>query len=597
MKKILSTVISIILLLSVLPMLSCTNGEISGSTGTSEYIEITSDNTEEITDKNQDIVIASDGEDLYTLIRYIDASKEEVTSIVEFKNSLNAKFKLSFAISADWTMPSSAPPTDAPEIIIGLTCREQTLQVISQLKLGYGDCAVQICDNNKIVIVAPNYEDLQIGFDYFLNNLTAVKNYESGKEEIIYSGGDYLYKNSKDHLWKNTEGDVSLRIVYDKSAKNKKLAEDISKALKKCFDVNVEVVCETEPKDNESCEIIVGLLSDRSRFNYDYSKLNALGFEIVTSDSAILIAATTDTSMRNAVDQFISQFIRTGNIVSLNLPVDHRFVYNTFTGGDSADLVDGADTRIMSFNILSEEWDAAAVLSGRDIRVSATILNYSPDVAALQEVSEAWYPILENYLGDKYSFTRKTTTTKSKTYTTLIYNTETTDLIKEGIHIYSVGNSARLRSVVWGLFQSKSTDAQYIVFSTHWDVGSEKTSQRTVQAQEMAQLAKELSAQYGGVPVFACGDYNALESTSEYKRFLDDSGFVDAKTNAKIINRACKTYHTLFQDVSTSTYESIDHITFDEKISDRVLFYNTLINDYVIDASDHCPIYIDINTK
>jgi len=594
MKRIISLVISIILFLSVSQLTSCTN---DSATETSENTGVVSEITDEITESNQEIVIASGGEDIYTLIRYIDASKEEVTSIVEFKNSLNAKFKLSFAISADWTMPSAAPPADAPEIIIGLTCREHTLQVISQLNLGYGDCAIQICDDNKIVIVAPNYEDLHIGFDYFLNNVSTIKDDESGEEKIVYTGGNYLYECAQDHLWKDKEGEISFRIVYDKSGKNQKLAEDISKAMKKCFDITPEVICETEPEDNESYEIIVGLLSDRSRFDYDYSMLNALSYEIVTSDRSILLAATTDTSLKNAVDHFISQFIRTGNIVSLNLPVDHCFSYNTFFGGDSAALAEGADTRIMSFNILSEEWDAAAVLSGRDVRVSATILNYAPDVAALQEVSEAWYPILENYIGDKYSFTRKTTTTKSKTYTTLIYNTETTELINEGIHIYSVGNSARLRSVVWGLFRSKLTNAQYIVFSTHWDVGSEKTSQRLIQAQEMAQLAKDLSAQYGGVSVFACGDYNAAESTAEYKRFLSDSGFVDAKTNAQNINRACKTYHTLFQNANTSTYESIDHITFDEKISDKVIFYNTLIQDYVIDASDHCPIYIDIKTN
>ena len=112
----------------------------------------------------------------------------------------------------------------------------------------------------------------------------------------------------------------------------------------------------------------------------------------------------------------------------------------------------------------------------------------------------------------------------------------------------------------------------------------------------MANLATQLRNKYN-VDVFACGDYNASESTTEYKTFLSEAGFVDAKTDAKVKNRACKTYHTLFKDVSTSTYESIDHITFATETASKVLYYNTLINDYVIDASDHCPIYIDIKTK
>ena len=87
---------------------------------------------------------------------------------------------------------------------------------------------------------------------------------------------------------------------------------------------------------------------------------------------------------------------------------------------------------------------------------------------------------------------------------------------------------------------------------------------------------------------------NFSRFSEEYKTFLQESGFVDAKKSAKVINRACTTYHTLFQNVNTGKYESIDHITFMEQTAPKVLYYNTLIADYIIDASDHSPIYIDI---
>ena len=589
MKRIISLLISLIMLVSCLSLNSCKDGVDSEVTSSSEE-----SSTVETVEESKDVVIASGGEEIYSFIRYIDASKEEIDLIVDFKNVLNKKFDLSFAISADWTMPSMAPAADAPEIIVGLTSREATLGVIADVALGFGDCAVKVCANNKIVIVAPNYEDLKIGFDYFADNTSVVKNEDTGIDEVVYTGGDYLYEISSSHIWGDSAVAPEFKIVYDKAGKNKSLAESVAKAFNKAYDFKPEVICETEPKSG--FEIIVGVLSDKSRFKYDYSKLNGLGYEIVTSDDSILLAASTEGSLKSAVDTFASRFIRTGNLVSLNLPVNIAYNYNSFGGGDSAALAEGADTRIMSFNILSEEWDAAAVMSGRDIRVSATILNYLPDVAALQEVSNAWYPILQEYIGDTYSFTRKKTPSGKGTYTTLIYNKETTKLIEEGIHIYSVGNSERLRSVVWGVFESIATNERYIVFSTHWDVGAERASNRMIQAKEMAKLATEFRAKYNA-DVFACGDYNASESTSEYKTFLSESGFVDAKTNAKTIKRACKTYHTLFSDVTTSTYESIDHITFLEETSSKVLFYNTLINDYIIDASDHCPIYIDIKTQ
>lgn len=585
MKKFFSFLAWILVILLCTSFTSCDNGTEEESTVAAEST------APETAQEKIDVVIASGGEDIYTLIRFIDATRDEVDLILDFKNTLNAKLKLSFGISTDWKMPSMAPENDAPEIVIGLTDREATSEVISRLGMGYGDCAVQICDNNKIVIVAPNYEDLAIGFEYFINNLSVVNNSESGEEQVVYTGGNYFYEVSNSHLWDDISSVSEYQIVYGEDGKYKKQAEDIAKAFKKNYDISVDVVCETKPKSER--EIIVGMLSDTSRFAYDYSELNGLEYIIATSDKSILICGSNETSIINGVEEFISRFLRSGNIITMNLPVDSVLSFSSFTGGENPSLAEDADTRIMSFNILSEEWDPNAVMSGRDVRVSAAILNYSPDVAALQEVSNAWYPVLENYIGDVYDFTRKKTPSGSGTYTTLIYNTETTRLIEEGIKIYAVGNSQRLRSIVWGVFESVETKEQYIVFSTHWDAGSEKTSQRTAQAKEMAEFVKELYNKYK-LDIFACGDYNASESSTEYKTFMDNSGFVDAKKSSKVVNRACKTYHTLFQDVSTSTYDSIDHITFMPQTASKVLYYNTLICDYVLDASDHCPIYIDV---
>lgn len=586
MKKYISYALAIFMLLSCLTFASC--GETQNDKSTDSIVS----SSVEVTEEAPEVVIV-DGENvIYNLVRYIDADQSEVDLIVDFKNSLEKKYNYSFGISSDWTMPNLAPPADAPEIIIGLTSREETAAIIEKHKLGYGDFAVEVCDNNKIVFVAPNFNDLSKCFEYFLANLKTVN--ETEGERLIYTGGNYLYKISSDYLWDNAEGVPDFHIVYDKKGNNKKYAESVAKAIKKEYKIEFEVVCETEPKSDY--EIIVGVISDKSRVDFDYSKLNPLGYNIVVSDSSILIAASTDSSLDKAVDEFLKRFVRTGNLASTNLPVGTLLSYNSFGGGDSDVLAAGADTRIMSFNILSEEWDAAAVLPGRDVRVPATILNYHPDVVALQEVSNSWYPILDDYIGDTYKFVRKKTPSGKGTYTTLMYNNQTTELIEDDIHVYSVGNSERLRSIVWGLFESKVTGERYIVFSTHWDVGAEKASQRMTQAKEMAALAKRLNDKYN-VDVFACGDYNASESTNEYKTFLSDAGFVDAKTDALVKNRACKTYHTLFQNVNTDAYESIDHITFAKETASKVLYYNTLINDYVIDASDHCPIYIDIKTK
>ena len=580
MKKFIALFLVFIIVISSIAFTSCKESQ-------QEIIE-NNDTTEisETIEETADVIIASKGEPIYKIIRFIDAFQDEVDLIVGFKNQLNAAYGLNFLISADWTMPSSAPPADACEIIIGLTCREETSEVITEHNLGYGDYAIQICDNNKIIMVAPNYNDLSSCFDYFINQLST-----DTDGNLLYIGGNYICKTNDTNIFEEGFIPDALQIVYDSDGKYKKNAETISKHFKKNYGLEIKVVSETEPKAEH--EIIVGILNDKNRFKFNYSSLSGMDSIIASSDSSILICGKSDAGLSRAVESFVNMFIRSGHISSMNLPTQTVFTFNAFTGGEDPALIDGADTRIMSFNILSEEWDARAVMEGRDIRVSAVLLNYLPDVAALQEVSNKWYPILETNVGGIYKFTRTKNLHREGTYTTLIYNTQTTKLIEEGLEYYSVGNSKRLRSIVWGLFESIATGERYVVFSTHWDVGAERQWMRMTEAKEMADFCQSLYDKYK-VDIFACGDYNASESTEEYQTFIKESGFVDAKNSAKHINRACKTYHTLFESVSTSTYESIDHITFMEQTKPKVLYYNTLIAEYIIDASDHSPIYIDI---
>ena len=583
MKKLTCYFLIISTLLSLLVLSSCSNDN-NDKTENSDPGETTIIET-------KNIVLAEDGEDIYSIIRYIDASHEEVNTILEFRNTLNSKYKLSFSMGTDWSAPNNMPPEDASEIIIGITERGITSQVIEDLCLGYGDSAIQVCEHNKIVIVALNYKDLNIAFDYFMSNLSILKDTDSGKEQLIYSGGNFLFKKSDKYLWSDGGSINDYKIVYDKDGAYKKLAEKIASSIKSNCGVELELVSEITPKSDY--EIIVGSLSDPNRQIIDADIISPLEYVFATSDKSICIVGNSESTLKGAVDTFINNYIKTGSVYTLNLPCNTTISFNSFTGGESPDLIEGADTRIMSFNILSEEWDSAAVLPGRDIRVPAIILNYSPDVVALQEVSNNWYPILQEMLGSKYAFTRKKNPAGSGTYTTLMYNTEKTKLIEEGIELYSVGNSQRLRSIVWGVFESIKTGERYIVFSTHWDPHADRESQRTQQAKEMAQFVKQMDLKYH-VDIFACGDYNAKESSTAYKTFISESKFVDAKKAALTINRACTTYHTLFADVSTSTYESIDHITFSTETAKKVLYYNTLIADYVLDASDHCPIYVDV---
>ena len=210
MKKFIALFLVFIIVISSIAFTSCKKSQ-------QEIIE-NNDTTEisETIEETADVIIASKGEPIYKIIRFIDAFQDEVDLIVGFKNQLNAAYGLNFLISADWTMPSSAPPADACEIIIGLTCREETSEVIAEHNLGYGDYAIQICDNNKIIIVAPNYNDLSSCFDYFISQLSADTN-----GNLVYSGGNYICKPTNTNIFEEGFIPETLQIVYDSDGKYK----------------------------------------------------------------------------------------------------------------------------------------------------------------------------------------------------------------------------------------------------------------------------------------------------------------------------------------------------------------------------------------
>ena len=66
---------------------------------------------------------------------------------------------------------------------------------------------------------------------------------------------------------------------------------------------------------------------------------------------------------------------------------------------DNPELAEGADLRIMSFNILHPEWSRVPV-KGRDEIVAEILRYYTPDVVALQEAGAQWHKTLKPILAD-----------------------------------------------------------------------------------------------------------------------------------------------------------------------------------------------------
>lgn len=252
------------------------------------------------------------------------------------------------------------------------------------------------------------------------------------------------------------------------------------------------------------------------------------------------------------------------------------------------------EIRIMSANLLVgyKSWGGWEVK--HRAKMFCELLDaYRPDVIGLQEVCDGWFAALRN-MPEGYKIIEPFSTGVTVTMTALAYNSNTLELIEHGKIIFDEGNNQRLRRVVWGLFEVKSTGKRFVATSTHFDLmssddDSEKKAIMQSEADKFIKLSNELHEKYS-VPVISTGDYNAMERTPETRpvdapeiyEYLADT-FTDCKFEAE--NRKCGNAWALEQPV-------YDHIFLNGTAN--VKKYELLSSDYLNTMSDHYPIYADI---
>lgn len=255
---------------------------------------------------------------------------------------------------------------------------------------------------------------------------------------------------------------------------------------------------------------------------------------------------------------------------------------------DRAKLTDGADLRIMSFNILSDLWDdaAAATIEERKVLVPSILQTYQPDVVGVQELTGTWYYTVKTKFPAEYELVTYSTPTGTHNFTTILYNKNKAELLEYDTTLYTTRTSDTMRSLTWARFKRLSDGAEYIVTSTHWDVDIEY---RKDQWSENAKMIKELYEKYK-LPIFSTGDYNTTEK-SYFTDFLGAASMIDPITESAVVNNPGTTCHDLSKAPQGSDL-IIDHIAVTP--GPELLYYNRLTCQTALDASDHCPIYIDV---
>ena len=445
-----SLVMSLVLLLGALSLMSSCRKE--GGEGDSTVPETT--------ESTEPIVLSSGGKAVYRIVRPSNPTNRSLESFKSVMHYFNNDLDAGMEVGDDWLMPD-VDAASLKEILVGNVDRAECRELYEEVPFdGYVIKPV----GNKIIIAAHNDDMLEEAVAVFR---TMVKKSENG--DIVLSAltarkdgtGTFLFGKDGATL-------ADYRIVYASGGSDKN-AKQLAAKLKSAYGVDIPVVSDTEAPTE--CEFVIGITNrnkagDLGGMSGVYSKF---GYRFTVNEKKIyIICGDAVISEKMAVDEFINMYVTPKLSPVFNVPSDLKLDGLCGMTSDPA-LIEDADTRVMSFNILSEEWDPAAVMADRDYRVAATILNYSPDVAGIQEISEKWYSRLTSLIGAEYDFVGKNIPSGQYNYTGLIYNKNRVSVVESGMTLYSVGNSPRLRLLNWGLFESKASGKRFIVCNTHYD--------------------------------------------------------------------------------------------------------------------------------
>ncbi len=263
---------------------------------------------------------------------------------------------------------------------------------------------------------------------------------------------------------------------------------------------------------------------------------------------------------------------------------------------DDLELANGASLRIMSYNIMHPDWSRVPV-TGRVEIVADILRSYRPDVAAIQEAGAKWHKALIPLLVDtgEYAFACRKSNAEGFIYccTTFLYNPKTVSLVEEYILDLDFRDAARVFSVA--VFERQSDGARFVVTNAH-PAPRDTPEKYARNMEDLTAYAADAAKKYDGLPVIMAGDFNTPEQTEWYLKFMDEAGVRDAKYEADVLVRDYSTYFGYqVAPLTENTDHCVDHLFVKDTVD--VQLFKAVIDHHVENASDHIPIYADIELK
>lgn len=479
---------------------------------------------------------------------------------------------------------------DAPSILIGETGRPDSDAVLGELK--QTDYAI-VQRGENIVIAAHTPELITRAVNYYCKNLIK-RNATAEPVTLLFEAYTFISTPAISSFTIAGNELRDYRIVYAKDEDGYKetassLADDISAR----YGYLLEVIPDSKDAATEK-EILIGPTDRPQSSSFaDANPCAPLEYAFGVVDGRLVFIGKPYSCLQ-AVSRFGSRYLFAGDS-SIAL-TEGEMLKDTSKTVETAPLAEGADIRVMTANILAEmeSWGGTTPVSRRAEIFAAVLDVYEPDVVGVQEVTDAWYRYLPQYVGEKYAFLHQKTPTGLTNYSSILYDKTKYDVLDSGVQYFSTEGASNIRLVTWAVFSSKDGSLKFSLFNTHWCWDTEEHAR--IQAEEEAALIKKVTEKYP-YPYFCTADYNTKQETANYYHFLELTGAVDAKYVARDagtllnVSGGCGNLGS----PRGESGNSIDHIFMTAGYEVRA--FATVTANQTYDLSDHSPKYADVKLK
>lgn len=264
--------------------------------------------------------------------------------------------------------------------------------------------------------------------------------------------------------------------------------------------------------------------------------------------------------------------------------------------------------RIMTTNIWGDYFGNPVTVREDDMyRVYET---YEPDVIGFQEITRSWHNSkMFAKLKEKYYFLETEPNDNTINYVPMAIK-KGYKLIAKGYEILNKTNQLNngtydiSKGITWAVVMNNADQKMFAVCNTHFSFMSGKIEYDAMRADNAKQLCEVMTYIHNryNCPVFAFGDMNCMRSSQVFKVVYLVNGVVALFDKTQDRDDVCTLHGDPVAD-ENGRYHGVKSVLNQENSIDhivalgegyKVIQYRVVEDQNALDATDHSPVYVDV---